>query len=93
LATRFLGSIYTKFGRTGRKNSAIASGRLPSSRALDAALLSRADLSDAVLSDADITDEQLVETQTLIDAIMPNSQKYEDWLKSRGEDGENSGPS
>jgi hypothetical protein len=91
LATRPLGSIYTKFGRTGRngrKNSAIASGRLPSSRALDAALLSRADLSDA-----DITDEQLVEAQTLIDAIMPNSQKYEDWLKSRGEDGENSGPS
>jgi hypothetical protein len=29
--------------------------------------------------------------QTLAGATMPNGQKYEDWLKSRGEDGENSG--
>ncbi len=32
---------------------------------------------------------------TLQGATMPNGQKYEDWLKSKGgrEDGENSGPS
>jgi hypothetical protein len=32
-------------------------------------------------------------TKSLEGATMPNGQKYEDWLKSRGEDGKNSAPS
>jgi len=41
------------------------------------------------------TNEQLEQAKSLEDATMPNGQKYEDWLKSKGreEDGENSGPS
>jgi uncharacterized protein YjbI with pentapeptide repeats len=65
--------------------------------------LHRADLSGADLSRANlgaaqgITPEQLErQARSLRDAIMPDGQKYEDWLKDkegRGEDGENSGPS
>jgi uncharacterized protein YjbI with pentapeptide repeats len=50
--------------------------------------LSRADLSRA----QDITNEQVDKlAKSLEGATMPNGQKYEDWLKSRKEDGENSG--
>jgi len=57
--------------------------------------LSYTDLSETDLSGADVTDEQLVEARTLQGATMPNGQKYEEWLKSKGsgEDGENSRPS
>jgi uncharacterized protein YjbI with pentapeptide repeats len=69
--------------------------------------LSDADLGDAHLRDANlsganlrdasgITDEQLEEqAKTLEGATMPNGQKYEDWLKSKGsgENGENGGSS
>ena len=54
--------------------------------------LQGADLTSAVLKGAKVTDEQLAKCKTLAGATMPNGQKYEDWLKSRGEDGENSGP-
>src|SRR5215204_6231891 len=54
---------------------------------------SGADLSGANLSDAQgITNEELEQqSSSLKGAIMPNGQKYEDWLKSKGraEDGEN----
>jgi uncharacterized protein YjbI with pentapeptide repeats len=56
-----------------------------------------ADLSDAsnLLGDAGIITNEELEQQaaSLEGATMPNGQKYEDWLKSRGEDGENSGSS
>ncbi len=55
--------------------------------------LQGADLTSAVLKGAKVTDEQLAKCKTLAGATMPNGQKYEDWLKSRGEDGENSGTS
>jgi uncharacterized protein YjbI with pentapeptide repeats len=54
------------------------------------------DLSGANLSGAyPLTNEELKEqTSSLEGATMPNGQKYEDWLKSKGhlEDRENSGP-
>ncbi len=58
---------------------------------LEGAYLSNADLSNV----QGITVEELEEAESLKGATMPNGQKYEDWLKSkgRGEDGENSGPS
>ena len=64
--------------------------------------LGGANLSDAVLSNADLSDATGVDIEelerqaaSLEGATMPNGQKYEDWLKSKGrrEDGENSGPS
>jgi uncharacterized protein YjbI with pentapeptide repeats len=62
------------------------------------AVLSGADLSGANLSYAHlegargISEEQLHEQcKILIGATMPNGQKYEDWLKNRGE--ENGGSS
>jgi len=68
-----------------------------SSADLREAVLSSADLRYAVLSNAKaITNEELEQqAETLEGTTMPNGQKYEDWLKSKGsrEDGENSGPS
>jgi uncharacterized protein YjbI with pentapeptide repeats len=66
---------------------------------LRGSMLRGADLSGADLSGADLhqakewTEDQLTAAH-LEGATMPNGQKYEDWLKSkgRGEDGENSGP-
>jgi hypothetical protein len=69
---------------------------------LSGANLSREDLSGADLQGADlssasgITNEDLKrQTFRLEGAPMPNGQKYEDWLKSKGcgEDGQNSDPS
>jgi uncharacterized protein YjbI with pentapeptide repeats len=62
---------------------------------LSNANLSGANLSGANLKGADVTEEQLAKCKSLEGATMPDGQKYEDWLKSkgRGEDGENSGPS
>ncbi len=63
---------------------------------LSGADLAKADLSGADLSDArGLTEVQLTKAESLEDATMPNGQKYEDWLESkgRGEDGENSAPS
>jgi hypothetical protein len=53
-----------------------------------------ADLRRADLTDALVTEENLLSAKSLEGATMPNGQKYEDWLKSkgRGEDGENSSP-
>jgi uncharacterized protein YjbI with pentapeptide repeats len=68
---------------------------------LSGADLSGADLSEAKLSEAilygvaGITNEQLEQrAKSLEGATMPNGQKYEDWLKSKGleEDRGNSGP-
>jgi hypothetical protein len=58
-------------------------------------LLVGTNLRGAKLHDAKLTDKQLAECESLEGAIMPNGQRYEDWLKSkgRGEDGENSGRS
>jgi uncharacterized protein YjbI with pentapeptide repeats len=62
---------------------------------LVAARLRGADLSGADLSGAKVTEEQLAICESLVNATMPNGQKYEDWLKSKGsgEDGKTSGPS
>ena len=51
--------------------------------------LSRADLKEAI----GWTEEQLSAAKSLVGATLPNGQKYEDWRKSRGKDGENSGSS
>ncbi len=57
--------------------------------------MTHADLRGANLSEAlGITNEELEQQAASLEgATMPNGQKYEDWLKSkgRGEDGENSG--
>ena len=68
---------------------------------LSRAVLSRAKLHRSDLREADLsgakgwTKEQLAEAKFLNGATMPNGQKYEEWLKSKGsgEDGKNSGPS
>jgi uncharacterized protein YjbI with pentapeptide repeats len=62
---------------------------------LSGALLGGADLSGADLTNATVTQEQLDKAASLKGATMPDGQKYEEWLKSKGsgEDGENTGPS
>ena len=64
---------------------------------LSCANLYNADLTGALLDSAEgVANDKLAEQpSTLEGATMPNSQQYEDWLKSKGggEDGENSGPS
>jgi uncharacterized protein YjbI with pentapeptide repeats len=64
---------------------------------LSGANLREAELSGAHLSGArGITNEQLEQqAKSLEGAIMPDGQKYEDWIKSKGcgEDGESRGPS
>jgi uncharacterized protein YjbI with pentapeptide repeats len=69
---------------------------------LSGADLSGADLGGAYLTDANLSDAKGVTNEeleqqalSLVDATMPNGQKYEDWLESeeRGEDGEDSGSS
>jgi uncharacterized protein YjbI with pentapeptide repeats len=63
---------------------------------LSGADLKRAKLREANLTEAiGLTDEQIVAGESFEDATMPNGQKYEDWLKSKGsgEDGKNSSPS
>jgi len=55
---------------------------------------SRAPFSD--LTNATVSREQLEQALSLDGAIMPNGQKYEDWLKDKegcGEDGDDGGPS
>jgi uncharacterized protein YjbI with pentapeptide repeats len=87
------------------------SGAYLSGANLSGAYLSGADLSGAYLSEANlryttldeadlrgaegVTQEQLAQASSLEGATMPNGQKYEDWLKSKGsvEAGENSGAS
>jgi hypothetical protein len=66
---------------------------------LTGADLREADLTEAVLDGANlnkalVADAQLDAARSLKGATMPNGQKYEVWLKSkgRGENGENSGP-
>jgi uncharacterized protein YjbI with pentapeptide repeats len=68
---------------------------------MEGADLGGADLSGAYKHNSDgsrrmVTNEELEEqAASLAGATMPDGQKYEDWLKSkgRGEDGKNSGPS
>jgi hypothetical protein len=68
---------------------------------LSGAYLSRADLGEADLSGANLryakgtTKKQLEQAKSLEGATMPNGQKHEDWLKSKGseKDRENSSPS
>jgi uncharacterized protein YjbI with pentapeptide repeats len=58
---------------------------------LSGAKLSGANLIEANLSDVTgLTEEQITAAWSFERATMPNGQKYEDWLKSRGQ--ENSGP-
>ena len=77
-------------------DSDLSGADLRSADLSDADLLN-ADLSDAVLSSAQgITNEELEQqAATLEGAIMPDGQKYEDWLKSKDREGngENSGTS
>ena len=80
-------------------NAKLTNAKLPRAD-LTGALLYDADLSGADLSSADLSNAEGVSCQqterakSLEGATMPNGQKYEDWLKSKGctEDGENSGP-
>jgi uncharacterized protein YjbI with pentapeptide repeats len=51
---------------------------------LSGALLGGANLSGADLTNATVTQEQLDKAESLQGATMPNGQKYEDWLKSKG---------
>jgi Pentapeptide repeats (8 copies) len=62
---------------------------------LTEAILFRTYLREADLTDAvGLTDEQIAAAKSLDDATMPNGQKYEEWLKSKGhsKDGKNGGP-
>ncbi len=61
---------------------------------LSGADLSRANLQSANLKDANVADAQIEQARSLKGATMPNGQKYEDWLKTKGlgEDGNNAGP-
>jgi hypothetical protein len=88
----------------GPSNGANLSGADLSGADLSGADLMAADLRNATLSDATlsyanlarasgITNEELEQQAfSLQGATMPNSQTYEDWLKSSGEDGEDGGP-
>jgi hypothetical protein len=64
---------------------------------LDSANLSSANLREANLNDASgITNEELEQQASSLEgATMPNGQKYEEWLKSKGGagDGKSSGSS
>jgi uncharacterized protein YjbI with pentapeptide repeats len=51
---------------------------------LSGADLINANLSGANLKGADVTEEQLDKCKSLEGATMPDGQKYEDWLKSKG---------
>jgi hypothetical protein len=59
------------------------------------ATLDWVNLTGADLKGADVSEKQLASCASLDDATMPDGQKYEEWLKSKGreEDEENSGPS
>jgi hypothetical protein len=88
-------------------NNAKLTGASLSNANLPKANLSGADLSDANLSGANLSGailrnakglscQQTEQAESLKDAIMPDGQKYEEWLKDKvscGEDGEDSGPS
>jgi uncharacterized protein YjbI with pentapeptide repeats len=75
----------------------LSGANLLSAKLIDDADLSGANLSGANLTLANLsgatgwTEEQLTAALSLEGATMPNGQKYEDWLKSKGsgEDGEN----
>jgi hypothetical protein len=54
---------------------------------LEGANLQGADLRGAVLTDAKVIEEQLAEARSLEGVTMPDGQKYEDWLKSKGREG------
>jgi uncharacterized protein YjbI with pentapeptide repeats len=72
-----------------------AEGRFESGARMIRTRLDGADLSGADLTKARVTEEQLREAESLESATMPNGQKYEDWLKSKGRaaNTENLGPS
>jgi uncharacterized protein YjbI with pentapeptide repeats len=81
---------------------AILEGAVLHDADLSEVFLSGANLRLAYLRDADlsgvagVTNEELEQQASSLEGTtMPNGQKYEDWLKSkgRGEDGENSAPS
>jgi uncharacterized protein YjbI with pentapeptide repeats len=66
-----------------------------SSTDLSEADLKGANLAQADLTEADVSPEELAQAESLQGAMMPNGQKYEDWLKSKGrkEDGNSGGSS
>jgi uncharacterized protein YjbI with pentapeptide repeats len=53
--------------------------------------LELADLSEVDLTDAYVSEEQLLSAASLAGATMPDGQKYEDWLKSKEDRGQNEG--
>jgi uncharacterized protein YjbI with pentapeptide repeats len=61
-----------------------AQGRFKSGARMSGTNLDGADLGGADLTKARVTEEQLREAESLESATMPNGQKYEDWLKSKG---------
>jgi uncharacterized protein YjbI with pentapeptide repeats len=74
-----------------RLSHADLSGARLSRTNLSGADLSGADLSGADLTGAQgVTEERLAQAKSLEGATMPNGQKYEEWLRSKGrrEDGE-----
>ena len=96
----------TMKGRAVNLENAILRGAHLEGAILFNARLENADLSGASLSGANLsganlreasgcTEEQLTAARLLQGATMPNGQKYEDWLKSKGreEDGESGGSS
>ena len=72
-----------------------AEGRFEDGARMVRTRLDGADLGEADLTNALVTEEQLRDAKSLEDATMPDGQKYEDWLKSKGraENMENLGPS
>jgi uncharacterized protein YjbI with pentapeptide repeats len=95
--------INTDLDRAELDNAQLDDAKLNNAK-LTRATLTGADLSGTDLSGADLTGadlsnaqgvscQQMQGAESLEDATMPNGQKYEDWLKSKGcrEDGENSG--
>jgi uncharacterized protein YjbI with pentapeptide repeats len=94
----------TKLGSANLKGANLSSAILSNAGLkganLEGANLEKANLKDATLSEtnlkeASVTEKQLDLARSLEGATMPNGQKYEDWLKSRGsgEEAENNNPS
>ena len=82
----------TLLGSADLTNADLTGANLTGSVLTDA-VLTDAVLTDAVLNKAEgVTWEQLSACESLAGATMPNSQKYEDWLKTKGRE-ENSDPS
>jgi uncharacterized protein YjbI with pentapeptide repeats len=94
---------YTNLTDADLRNAALQdadlSGAVLQNANLTNADLTNANLTDAYLSGADLSEargwtmEQLTAARSLEGATMPNGQKYEEWIKSTRQGGNDSGPS